>query len=128
MSQTEPSFQELDATPVGPSGTRVQIHEHEAWTINGWWGVLAVAVCAGIIIVLSLGLRQSLDQPADRRGRRHHRLVGHRPTRSDQGGPVLRQLRRHGAQDGPVVDSTIDQAPRRQHSGSQLRNEPFEGE
>jgi len=54
MSQTEPSFQELDATPVGPSGTRVQIHEHEAWTINGWWGVLAVAVCAGIIIVLSL--------------------------------------------------------------------------
>jgi regulator of protease activity HflC (stomatin/prohibitin superfamily) len=54
MSHTEPSFQELDATPVGPSGTRVQIHEHEAWTINGWWGVLAVAVCAGIIIVLSL--------------------------------------------------------------------------
>jgi regulator of protease activity HflC (stomatin/prohibitin superfamily) len=53
MSQTEQSFEQPDAKPVGPSGTRVQIHEHEAWTINGWWGVLAVAICIGIIIELA---------------------------------------------------------------------------
>ena len=55
MSESEPSFQQLDAAPVGPSGTRVQIHEHEAWTINGWFGVLAVAVCAGIAVELGQG-------------------------------------------------------------------------
>src|SRR5580693_7175970 len=54
MSQTDPLIQP-DATPVGPSGTRVQIREHEAWTINGWYGVLAIAVCIAVAIVLSNG-------------------------------------------------------------------------
>jgi regulator of protease activity HflC (stomatin/prohibitin superfamily) len=53
MSQTEQPFEQLDATPVGPSGARVQIQEHEAWTINGWFGVLAVAICIGVAIPLA---------------------------------------------------------------------------
>jgi regulator of protease activity HflC (stomatin/prohibitin superfamily) len=43
MSQpTEPS---TEATPVGPSGTRVKIRERQAWAISGWFGVLVVAGC-----------------------------------------------------------------------------------
>jgi hypothetical protein len=52
MSQSEQPFNESDATPVGPSGTRVIIREHEAWTINGWWGVLVIAACIGGAIPL----------------------------------------------------------------------------
>jgi hypothetical protein len=55
MSQSDQSYQQLDATPVGPSGTRVQIHEHEAWTINGWFGVFVIAVCIVIAILLANG-------------------------------------------------------------------------
>jgi hypothetical protein len=47
MSQTDQPYQQPDAIPVGPSASRVQIHEHEAWTINGWWGVLLIAICIG---------------------------------------------------------------------------------
>ena len=53
MSRSDPSYQQGDAAPVGPSGTRVQIHEREAWTINGWFGVLAIAVCIGVAIPLA---------------------------------------------------------------------------
>src|ERR1035438_104828 len=53
MSQSDLSYQQLDATPVGPSGTRVQIHEHEAWTINGWFGVLVIAGCIVAAILLA---------------------------------------------------------------------------
>jgi len=45
MSQTDQSYQQSEAAPVGPSATRVAIHEHEAGSINGWWGVLLIAVC-----------------------------------------------------------------------------------
>ena len=55
MSQTDQSNQHLQVTPVGPSGTRVQIHEQEAWTINGWFGVLVIAVCIGAVILLAHG-------------------------------------------------------------------------
>jgi regulator of protease activity HflC (stomatin/prohibitin superfamily) len=47
MSQSDVPFQQPEAAPVGPSATRVDIHEHEAWSINGWWGVLAVFACIG---------------------------------------------------------------------------------
>jgi hypothetical protein len=53
MSQTEQSFEQPDATPVGPSGTRVQIHEFEAWTISGWWGVLAIAILIGVAVEIA---------------------------------------------------------------------------
>ena len=55
MSQSDQSYEQVDATPVGASGTGVQIHEHEAWTINGWYGVLAIAVCIGVTILLARG-------------------------------------------------------------------------
>lgn len=50
MSQSDQQYQQPEAIPVGPSGSRVQIHEQEAWTINGWWGVLLVVVCIGACI------------------------------------------------------------------------------
>jgi SPFH domain / Band 7 family len=33
------------ATPVGHFGSRVDIREHQAWAVSGWWGVLVVAAC-----------------------------------------------------------------------------------
>jgi hypothetical protein len=48
MSHTELPYQHVAATPVGPPASRVQIHEHEAWTVSDWLGVPAVAVCTGI--------------------------------------------------------------------------------
>lgn len=53
MSQSEQSYNESAATPVGPTGTRVNIREHEAWIISGWWGVLAVAVCIVAAVLIS---------------------------------------------------------------------------
>jgi hypothetical protein len=49
MSQSDLSFKQPDAAPVGPSATRVNIHEREAWRINGWWGVLVVVLCIGAV-------------------------------------------------------------------------------
>ncbi len=53
MSQSELSNQQQDAAPVGLTGSRVQIKEHEAWTISGWYGVLVVAICIGAAILIS---------------------------------------------------------------------------
>jgi len=53
MSQSEQSHNESAATPVGPTGTRVDIREHEAWIISGWWGVLVVAVCIVAAVLIS---------------------------------------------------------------------------
>ncbi len=50
MSQSEQPYQQPEAIPVGPSGSRVQIHEQEAWTINGWWGVLVILICIGACV------------------------------------------------------------------------------
>jgi len=58
MSQTVQPYVNPEATPVGPSGTRVQIHERQAWAINGWLGVLVIAACiaaAALLIQHSLG-------------------------------------------------------------------------
>ncbi|MFY9782201.1 MAG: SPFH domain-containing protein [Acidimicrobiales bacterium] len=53
MSQTvEPAIQ-VEAAPVGPTGTRVKIQEREAWRINGWFGVLVLALCIGGAILIS---------------------------------------------------------------------------
>jgi regulator of protease activity HflC (stomatin/prohibitin superfamily) len=40
------------ATPVGHSGTRVEIEERRAWRLNGWLGVLVVAACLAVGIWL----------------------------------------------------------------------------
>ena len=53
MSQSESTTQQLDNNPAFSPGARVLIREHEAWTINGWFGVLIVAACIGIAIPIA---------------------------------------------------------------------------
>ncbi len=45
MSQFVQPSREPEATPVGHSGVRVEIHERPAWAISGWLGVLVVIAC-----------------------------------------------------------------------------------
>jgi len=53
MSQDVQPYRPPEATPVGHSGTRVEIRERPAWAINGWIGVLVVAVCVAAVLVLA---------------------------------------------------------------------------
>jgi regulator of protease activity HflC (stomatin/prohibitin superfamily) len=55
MNQSEQQYRQPEATPVGHSGTRVEIQERPAWAISGWAGVLVVLACiaAGILLVES---------------------------------------------------------------------------
>ena len=45
MSQSLAPNREPEATPVGHSGIRVEIHERLAWAITGWLVVLVIAGC-----------------------------------------------------------------------------------
>ena len=45
MSQSVKPNREPEATPVGHSGVRVEIHERRALAISGWLGVLVVVAC-----------------------------------------------------------------------------------
>jgi regulator of protease activity HflC (stomatin/prohibitin superfamily) len=42
-----------EATPVGHTGRRVEIAERPAWSVNGWFGVVVIAVCIGAAIALA---------------------------------------------------------------------------
>jgi regulator of protease activity HflC (stomatin/prohibitin superfamily) len=53
MSQSVQPYRDLEATPVGNSGTRVEIRERPAWAISGWFGVLVVAACIVAAILLA---------------------------------------------------------------------------
>jgi len=53
MTQPVQSFDEPDVTPVDRTGTRVEIHERETWSISGWFGVLVVAACIAAPILLA---------------------------------------------------------------------------
>jgi regulator of protease activity HflC (stomatin/prohibitin superfamily) len=53
VSQLAQPYGDPEATPVGHSGTRVQIQERQAQAISGWFGVLVVAACIAVAIVLS---------------------------------------------------------------------------
>jgi hypothetical protein len=57
MSQDIQQYHQPDATPVGHSGTRVEIQERPARAITGWPGVLVVAGCivAAILVGHSAG-------------------------------------------------------------------------
>ncbi len=52
MSQDVQPYSQPAATPVGHSGTRVDIQERPAWAISGWAGVLVIAICIGAAILL----------------------------------------------------------------------------
>ncbi|HEX4009435.1 MAG TPA: SPFH domain-containing protein [Solirubrobacteraceae bacterium] len=52
MDQAVQPYRRPDATPVGHSGTRVDIHERPAWAISGWAGLVVVAACiAGAVLL-----------------------------------------------------------------------------
>jgi regulator of protease activity HflC (stomatin/prohibitin superfamily) len=53
MSQLAQPYGDPGATPVGHSGTRVEIQERHAQAISGWFGVLVVAACIVVAILLS---------------------------------------------------------------------------
>ena len=53
MNQAIQPYREPEATPVGHSGTRVNIHERPAWAITGWAGVLIVAACIAAAVLLA---------------------------------------------------------------------------
>src|SRR5580700_1823452 len=55
MSESVPATAEPDASPVAPTGTRVEIREREAWSISGWFGVLVVAACIAAVVLLARG-------------------------------------------------------------------------
>ncbi|MGO9973212.1 MAG: SPFH domain-containing protein, partial [Solirubrobacteraceae bacterium] len=52
MTQDIQQYRQPEATPVGHSGTRVEIQERAAWSISGWFGVLVVAACIAATILL----------------------------------------------------------------------------
>ena len=53
MNQSDQPYRQPEATPVGDSGTRVEIQERPAWAISGWAGVLVVLVCIAASILLA---------------------------------------------------------------------------
>jgi regulator of protease activity HflC (stomatin/prohibitin superfamily) len=53
MNQSDQPYRQPEATPVGHSGTRVEIHERPAWAISGWAGVLVVLACIAASILLA---------------------------------------------------------------------------
>jgi len=53
MNQSDHPYRQPEATPVGHSGTRVEIHERPAWAISGWAGVLVVFVLIAASILLA---------------------------------------------------------------------------
>jgi hypothetical protein len=52
MTQSVQSYNNPEATPVGHSGTRVEIQERRAWAVNGWFGVLVIAACIAASVLL----------------------------------------------------------------------------
>jgi regulator of protease activity HflC (stomatin/prohibitin superfamily) len=45
--------QRPEAVPVGHQGARVSIEERKATSVNGWFGVVVLAVCVGVAIELA---------------------------------------------------------------------------
>ena len=114
--------------PVGHQGARVEIAQRPAFAVNGWFGVRGAR---------GLRVRRGTSPAARPRAAlaaarcvfvagRH--LAGGRAARADLGGPVLRQLRRHGAPPGLLVGAAADGAPQGQRAGPQLRDQPPQGQ
>jgi SPFH domain / Band 7 family len=53
MNQPAQPYRDPNATPVGHSGSRVEISERRAWAISGWFGVLVVAACIAACVLLA---------------------------------------------------------------------------
>jgi regulator of protease activity HflC (stomatin/prohibitin superfamily) len=64
MSEPVQPYSAPEATPVGHSGTRVEIHEREAWAINGWLGVLLVVIAiAGCVLLAHRSIKALITVP-----------------------------------------------------------------
>jgi regulator of protease activity HflC (stomatin/prohibitin superfamily) len=64
MSEPVQPYSAPEATPVGHSGTRVEIHEREAWAINGWLGVLLVVIAiAGCVLLAHSSIKALITVP-----------------------------------------------------------------
>ena len=53
MNQDVQPYREPEVTPVGHSGTRVEIQERPAWSINGWFGVVVVLALIAVTVLLA---------------------------------------------------------------------------
>src|SRR5450631_3054323 len=53
MNQAVQPYRQPEATPVGHSGTRVEIHERPAWAISGWFGVIVFLGCVAASILVA---------------------------------------------------------------------------
>jgi len=53
MSESVETYNPPESAPVGIAGRRVEIHEHPAWAINGWAGVVLVAACIAACVPLA---------------------------------------------------------------------------
>src|SRR5580692_7286541 len=53
MTQSVQPYGDPNATPVGPSRTRIKISEREGWAISGWFGVVVIAACIAACILLA---------------------------------------------------------------------------
>jgi regulator of protease activity HflC (stomatin/prohibitin superfamily) len=53
MSQDVQQHRQPGPTPVGHAGSRVNIHERPAWAISGWAGVVIVAACIAVAVLLA---------------------------------------------------------------------------
>ena len=51
MSTTQPTPQ-AEAVPVGHQGARVDIEERKAQAVSGWFGVLLLFICVGVVIAV----------------------------------------------------------------------------
>jgi len=64
MSESVQPYREPEATPVGHSGVRVEIHERQAWAINGWLGVLVIAGCiVATVLVAHTSAKAAVTAP-----------------------------------------------------------------
>ena len=64
MNQSVQPYSAPEATPVGHSGTRVEIHERETWAINGWLGVLLVVIAiAGCVLLAHSSIKALITVP-----------------------------------------------------------------
>ena len=65
MNQDVQPYREPEVTPVGHSGTRVEIQERPAWSINGWFGVVVVLALIAVTVLarpMSLPTRALADR------------------------------------------------------------------
>ena len=125
MSQAVQPYRQPEATPVGHSGTRVDIRERPAWAISGWVGV---ARRRRLHRRCRAARRIGVDRRADRGRCADLDLTRDRPAGAYQGRPVLRQLRRHDPTYRPVVDRSAGRPAEPEHPGQELRDQPPEGQ